>query len=61
MLHTNTETAWCPEWYAILQAARYLGVAPWDLIKQSVVWTDWALIAMSAEHDAQKIIDDRKK
>jgi len=50
-----------PDWYALIQAAKYLGVAPWDLIEQSVFWTDKALIAMSAEHSAQKQIEERNR
>ncbi len=23
---------WCPEWYALLESAHYLGVTPWSLL-----------------------------
>jgi len=55
VLGEETETAWCPDWYALVQAAKYLGVAPWDLMRQSIYWQDKALIALSAEHDAREI------
>ncbi|MGI6376428.1 MAG: hypothetical protein GX601_06705 [Anaerolineales bacterium] len=47
-----------PEWYASLQAARYLKVAPWDLAEQSIGWTNLALAAIDAE---SKATQDRAK
>lgn len=41
-----------PEWYLVIRAARYLGVAPWDLIGQSSLWLGWALTAQRAESEA---------
>ena len=38
-----------PEWYVLVRAARYLGVAPWDLAAQPALWREWALAAESAE------------
>jgi len=38
-----------------MQAAKYLGVAPWDLMERSVFWQDKALIANAAEGQAQAI------
>jgi hypothetical protein len=43
-----------PEWYPLISAARYMYVAPWELLEQSAVWRDWALIAQSAEAYAQE-------
>jgi hypothetical protein len=43
----------CPEWYPILRAARYLGVAPWELSVQPMIWMQWALTAERAENDAE--------
>jgi len=57
VLGEETATAWCPDWYSLLQAAKYLGVAPWDLMERSVWWRDKAVIAASAEAQA----DDIKK
>lgn len=36
-----------------MRAARYLGVPPWDLVRQSAIWRDWALIAEEAEEHAK--------
>jgi predicted chitinase len=44
-----------PDWYPLMQAAKYLNVAPWALLEASAWWKDKALIAMSAEADAQEI------
>lgn len=49
----------CPAWYPVMQAAKYLGVAPWELMEQSIWWRDKALIAMSAENEAQEIRNQR--
>jgi hypothetical protein len=46
-----------PDWYALLRAARYLGVAPWDLLEQSSLWLGWALTAERTEGEAA---DDRR-
>lgn len=43
-----------PDWYTIIYAAKYLGVAPWDLLDQPSVWLEWALDAQSAETLASK-------
>jgi hypothetical protein len=43
-----------PDYYPLIQAARYLGVPPWDLLKQSAKWKDWALICMTAEREGPK-------
>ncbi len=48
----------CPDDYAIVQAAKYYGVAPWELMAQGVWWMDRALtLYMPAEVEAQEIID----
>lgn len=31
-----------PHWFAQISAARYLGVAPWDLARQPTWWTEWS-------------------
>lgn len=38
-----------PEWYPLIRAARYLGVAPWELQAQPIAWQEWALMAENAE------------
>ena len=42
-----------PDWYMLLRAARYLGVAPWDLAAQPAHWFQWALQAERAEVEAR--------
>ena len=48
-----------PPWYMVIRAARYLGVAPWDLMEQPQVWQAMALEAESAELQQQN--QQRKK
>lgn len=45
--HVETDGAFgeIPEWWNVVQAARYLGVAPWDLLAQPTIWTHIALAA----------------
>lgn len=43
-----------PDWYLLITAARYLGVAPWDLARRPVWWMNIALAAQSAENSASK-------
>lgn len=50
----------CPEWYPLLRAARYLGVAPWELLERPRVWVDWAGTAEAAELDARRIIQQKE-
>lgn len=40
----------------MIRAARYLGVAPWELAGRPKVWIAWALDAEAAEIGAQNII-----
>lgn len=40
----------CPEWYPLIQAARYLGVPPWELAERPLIWREWALAAMAADN-----------
>jgi hypothetical protein len=42
-----------PEWYLLIRAAKYLGVAPWELAGRPAIWRDWALAAESAESAAE--------
>ncbi len=43
-----------PSWYFTLKAAKYLGVAPWDLLERPVWWQEVALAAEAAEAAASK-------
>lgn len=42
-----------PEWYALVKAAKYLGVAPWDLMDQPMWWMVWGIEAWQAEVHAE--------
>lgn len=42
-----------PEWYPLIKAARYLGVAPWELLEQPAIWVDWALLANEYDGGSQ--------
>ncbi len=48
-----------PEWYPLIRAARYLGVAPWELLNQPACWMHWALAAQAAEAEAQEQVAKR--
>ena len=43
-----------PTWYLNMRAARYMGVAPWDVENRSVSYRDQALAAESAENAAEE-------
>lgn len=42
-----------PNWYRLLKAAQYLGVAPWHLQRQPLAWVHMAEAAQAAEAHAQ--------
>lgn len=58
-LATNGQAGAPPEWWDTMQAARYLGVGPWELEPHSgirrALWRDRALIALRAEHVARQL------
>jgi hypothetical protein len=43
-----------PDWYAIIQEAKYLRVAPWDLVEQPLFWRQAARESANAEGYAQE-------
>jgi hypothetical protein len=57
----NGEMGDCPDWYELVRAARYLSVAPWALIEQSIYWKQIALKSMTAEARAQDILKNHKQ
>lgn len=57
---TEGEIGEAPEWWALIQASRYLKVPPWELARQPVWWMRIALAAMDAEAREQKRQADRK-
>lgn len=50
-----------PDWYALVRAARYLHVPPWELLKQPAAYLHWAITAESAENEAQDAINKRNQ
>lgn len=50
-----------PDWYVLIRAARYLKVAPWELLKQPQQWQLWASEAEAAEGKAQQQKQDAEK
>jgi len=51
-----------PDWYSFLRAARYLGVAPWELLAQQPAWFYLALESEQAEiHGENKRAEKRQK
>lgn len=37
----------------MIHAARYLGVAPWELMRQASWWVEWAFVCENAETEAK--------
>jgi len=60
VLETETDTAWCPDYYRLIKGAKYLGVKPWELLEQPIWWLDVAIKCMTAEAGAEKILNRRK-
>lgn len=50
---TEGNMGYIPDWYPLVRAARYLGVAPWDLYERPLIWQTWALMADKAEIEGQ--------
>jgi hypothetical protein len=46
-----------PDWYGLLRAAKYLGVAPWELAERPVYWEQMAHVAENAEAGAREQIE----
>lgn len=40
---------YCPDWFDLIQVARYMRVAPWELIDQHPMWVRWGRAAQEAE------------
>ena len=51
----------CPEWYDVIRAAKYLGVAPWELLAQPIHWRQWATAAEQAENEARRQLEAAAK
>lgn len=48
-----------PEEYTLFQAAKWMGVAAWDLAERPTFWRDWALTFMEAEGQAREQLAKR--
>ena len=59
MLQGESDTYPCPEWYSLIQAAKYLGIPVPEIINVPRYWIDKALTALTAEAEAQEIINSR--
>lgn len=46
--------------YLNIRAARYLGVPPWELMKQPLYWRQWALAVQEAEEEVEAEREARK-
>ena len=49
------------DWYVIIRAARYLGVAPWDLLNQPIYWQQKALEAERIDAEVQEAQAQQQK
>lgn len=38
-----------------MRAGKYLGVSPWELMRQPSIWVQWALTAEAAEIGARNV------
>lgn len=45
----------CPSWYPLIAAARWMGVAPWELEQQPAKWMYLAAATSRAEAHAQEM------
>jgi hypothetical protein len=50
-----------PQEYLLFRAARYMGVAPWELEVRSVRWLNSALAFESIEAKAETVIRERRQ
>ena len=60
-LATQGKMGTLPDWYLLIQAAKYLNVAPWELLERSIYWEERALDAMTAEVEAQEFLERMRK
>jgi hypothetical protein len=45
----------------MIQAAKLLGVPPWELTKQPIIWQTWAFEAAEAQAYAAEELDKHRK
>lgn len=58
---TDGKAEEAPGWYLLIQSAKYLRVAVWELAERPVYWHHIAQEAMAAEEAARKAKDTPKK
>jgi hypothetical protein len=51
----------CPQWYRLIRAAIYLGVAPWELAERPLSWVHMAEAAQDAEAHARAIAEKQHR
>lgn len=44
-LQTDGKLGEIPDWYRTIVAAQELSVPPWELMRQPLIWQEWALSA----------------
>lgn len=47
-----------PWWYPLIVAARYLKTEPWKLATVPQFWTDAAILALNAEAEARRSVNE---
>lgn len=48
-----------PDEYALIRAAKYLGVAPWELMRQPYFWQQKAILYEKVENAVQEELSRR--
>ncbi len=43
-----------PDYYALIKAAKYLGVPPWELAERPTYWQEWANDSQSLDNEVEK-------
>lgn len=60
VLGEETDTAWCPDFYPIFQAADRCNCAPWEMAEAPLYWRQAAQKVVAAEEGARKILEQHK-
>jgi hypothetical protein len=53
-LRTNGAVGYIPSWYRVIRAAKYAGVAPWELAEQHGFWLSAIEETMLVESKAER-------
>lgn len=49
------------DWYVLIRAAKYLGVAPWELAEKPIAWMNWALAAEDIDDSLEREMAKRAR